>query len=129
MKAGDTGIVFSKELSGKFVRMAELKKERQKIYDNQDKTEGNKSELMAIKEAMRSRIDKFYNKEDMIPKAIREAEKTFQTASGNYKKEQEYVRRIEFLKASVPCIQKYEAADEKLKAMLNAKKKAAVGLP
>lgn len=77
MKAGDSGVVFSKELSQKFVRMAELKKERQKIYDAQEKTEGNKSELMAIKDNMKSRIDTFHNKEEMIPKAIREAEKTF----------------------------------------------------
>jgi hypothetical protein len=32
MKAGDTGVVFSKELSSKFTRMSELKKERQVIY-------------------------------------------------------------------------------------------------
>jgi hypothetical protein len=57
--------------------MAELKKEKQKIYDSQDKTTGNKTELMAIRDNMRDKIDKFYNKEEMIPKAIREAEKTF----------------------------------------------------
>ena len=65
----------------------------------------------------------------MIPKAIREAEKAFQTTSGTYKLEQEFVRRVEFLKASIPCIQKYEAADAKLKGMMNAKKGASVGLP
>lgn len=33
MKAGDTGVVFSKELSQKFVQMGELKKKRQSIYN------------------------------------------------------------------------------------------------
>jgi len=42
---------------------------------------------MAIKEQNKGKIDPYFNKEEMIPKAIRDAEKTFQTASGNYKKE------------------------------------------
>jgi len=42
MKAGDTGVVFSKELSQKFVKMGDLKKERQKIYDAQEKAEAEK---------------------------------------------------------------------------------------
>ena len=129
MKVGDTGVVFSKELSVKFVRMAELKKERQKIYDEQDNTGGNRTELMAIKDNMRAKIDKFYNKEDMIPKAIRDAEKAFQTTSGTYKLEQEFVRRVSFLKDSVPCIKKYEEADAKLKAMMSHKKNAGTDLP
>jgi uncharacterized coiled-coil DUF342 family protein len=78
---------------------------------------------------MRARIDKFYNTEELVPKGIKEATKTFQTASGNYKKEQEYLRRIEFLKASIPCIQKFKEADDKLKAMAAAKKKVSVDLP
>ena len=84
---------------------------------------------MAIKDSMRQRIDKVYNKEEMIPKAIREAEKAFQTTSGTYKLEQEFVRRVEFLKASIPCIKKYEAADTTLKAMMGHKKVAGTGLP
>jgi hypothetical protein len=42
-----------------------------------EKAEADKGNQMAIKEQMRSKIDKFYNKEEMIPKAIREAEKAF----------------------------------------------------
>lgn len=129
MKAGDTGVVFSKELSGKFVRMGELKKQRQEIYNAMDKAEEDKSTHMNIKESMSARIDKYFNKEDMIPKAIRDAEKAFQTSSGNYKKEQEFVRRIEYLKASIPCIKKKEEAEAKLKTMAIAKKEASVGLP
>lgn len=78
---------------------------------------------------MRARIDKFYNTEELVPKGIKEATKTFQTSSGNYKKEQEYLRRIEFLKASIPCIQKAKEADDKLRAMNTNKKKASVDLP
>ena len=33
------------------------------------------------------------------------------------------------MKASIPCIQKFDAAEEKLKAMNAAKKKAGVDLP
>jgi tRNA A58 N-methylase Trm61 len=87
MKAGDTGVVISKELSQKFVRMGELKKQRNAIFDAQEKAEANKGEQLAIKDGMKARIDKFYNTEESIPKAMREAEKAFQTASGNYKKE------------------------------------------
>jgi len=36
---------------------------------------------------MRAKIDKHYNKEEMIAKGIKEAEKAFQTSTGNYKKE------------------------------------------
>jgi len=73
MKAGDTGVVFSKELSQKFVRMGELKKERQAIYNVQDTGDNSKSELIAIVEQMKIKIDKQYYKEEMIPKAIKEA--------------------------------------------------------
>lgn len=121
--------MFSKELSQKFVRMAELKKQRQKIFDAMEKAEADKGNQTAIKEQMRAKIDKQYNKEEMIPKAIRDAEKAFQTASGNYKKEQEFMRRIQFLKDSVPCIKKFDEAEEKLKAMAIAKKQASVDLP
>lgn len=73
MKAGDTGVVFSKELSQKFVRMGELKKERQAIYNVQDTGDNSKSELISIVEQMKIKIDKQYYKEEMIPKAIKEA--------------------------------------------------------
>ena len=129
MKAGDTGVVFSKELSQKFVTMGELKKKRQAIFNDMEKVEGDKGSCQEIKDSMRARIDKFYNTEELVPKGIKEATKTFQTASGNYKKEQEYLRRIEFLKASIPCIQKFKVADDKLKAMAAAKKKVSVDLP
>jgi hypothetical protein len=42
MKAGDTGVVFSKELSQKFVTMGELKKKRQAIFNDMEKVEGDK---------------------------------------------------------------------------------------
>ena len=87
MKAGDTGVVFSKGLSAKFVEMAELKKQRSKIFDAMEKTECDKGANMEVKDSMRARIDKFYNTEELVPKGIKEATKTFQTASGNYKKE------------------------------------------
>ena len=77
MKAGDTGVVISKELSQKFMKMSELKKQRQAIYDAQEQAESQKGDQLAIKESMKARIDKFYNQEEMIPKAIREAEKAF----------------------------------------------------
>jgi hypothetical protein len=50
MKAGDTGVVYSKELSQKFARMGELKKERQAIYSTQEKGEDNKAELVSLVE-------------------------------------------------------------------------------
>lgn len=36
LKAGDTGVVPTKELTSKFQRMKVLKEQRQKIYDGQD---------------------------------------------------------------------------------------------
>jgi len=42
--------VFSKELGEKFARMGVLKKERQAIYNTQEKGDGNKSELISIVE-------------------------------------------------------------------------------
>lgn len=42
MKAGDTGVVFSKELSQKFVQMGELKKKRQTIFNAMEKAEQDK---------------------------------------------------------------------------------------
>lgn len=76
-----------------------------------------------------ARIDKFYNKEEMIPKAIKEAERTFQTTSGNYKLEQDVIRRVAFLKDSVQYIKEKEKADVELAAINKAKKEAGVELP
>ena len=78
---------------------------------------------------MKNKIDKQYNKEELIPKALKAAEKAFTTTSGNYQKEQEYLRRVQFLNDSIPCIKKKEEAEAKLKAMNNAKKEAGVNLP
>jgi hypothetical protein len=45
MKAGDTGVVFSKGLGEKFVLMAELKKKRQAIFNDMEKVDGDKGSL------------------------------------------------------------------------------------
>jgi len=129
MKAGDTGVVYSKELGEKFQRMKVLMAERKVIYNAMDKAEGDRSALVNVIEQMKNKIDKQYNKEELIPKALKAAEKAFTTASGNYQKEQEYLRRVQFLNDSIPCIKKKEEAEAKLKAMNNAKKEAGVNLP
>lgn len=129
MKAGDSGVVYSKELGEKFQRMKVLIAQRKEIYNKMDQAEGDRSELLNVIEQMKSKIDKQYNKEELIPKALKAAEKNFQTTSGNYQKEQEYLRRVQFLKDSIPCIKKKDTAEAKLKSMSNAKKEAGVDLP
>ena len=87
MKAGDTGVVYSKELGEKFQRMKVLMAERKVIYNAMDKTDGDKSSLLNIVDQMKSKIDRQYNKEELIPKGLKQAEKDFTTTSGNYQKE------------------------------------------
>jgi hypothetical protein len=53
MKAGDTGVVISKELGEKFQRMKVLTAERKTIYNAMDKAEGDRSELVNLIDQMK----------------------------------------------------------------------------
>ena len=46
MKAGDSGVVYSKELGEKFQRMKVLMAERKVIYNAMDKADGDRSTLV-----------------------------------------------------------------------------------
>lgn len=50
MKAGDSGVVYSKELGEKFQRMKVLMAERKVIYNAMDKADGDRSTLVNIVE-------------------------------------------------------------------------------
>lgn len=50
MKAGDSGVVYSKELGEKFQRMKVLMAERKVIYNAMDKADGDRSALVNIVE-------------------------------------------------------------------------------
>jgi hypothetical protein len=50
MKAGDTGVVYSKELGENFQRMKVLMAERKVIYNAMDKADGDRSGLINIVE-------------------------------------------------------------------------------
>lgn len=58
------------------------------------------------------KIDKTFNKSELIPKAIKQTQQTLETESGGWKKEQELIKRIAFLKASVPFIERKEEIDK-----------------
>lgn len=61
------------------------------------------------------KIDKVYNKEELINKGIKEAEKKLNTSkSSNKTVEQQVIKRIQFLKDSVEHIKKKEIIDAKI---------------
>lgn len=85
LKAGDSGVFNTKELTQKFQKMKELKAERQKIYDAQDEATKDQADLIHERDVLNKKIDRTFNKEEMIAKGIKEAEKKLNTANSSKK--------------------------------------------
>ena len=60
------------------------------------------------------KIDRVVNKEDMVPKAVKQTKKTLETNS-NPKQEGDLLKRIKFLEESVQYIQQRDKLDERLR--------------
>ena len=99
-----TAVVATPDLKVKFARMKELKEQRKAIYNAQDSSIAGVNDLQKTKEQAIKKIDKVFNKAEMIPKAIKEQKKILETTSGGWKKEQEIIKRIKFLEESIPFI-------------------------
>lgn len=75
-----------------------------------------------------SKIDKTFNTAELVPKGLKEVEKKFVTGTG-FSSEQEYKRRINFLKDSLEFIEKKEKVSEQLNEIKDKLKDAREGLP
>lgn len=102
-RQGNTTIA-SKEVKGKIARLMELNAQKKKIYEDVDKCEGNKGELMRKKELCMKKIDKKYNTEELVRKGLKEGKKILETTSGGYQVEEKYLKQEKFLKESIKHI-------------------------
>lgn len=75
------------------------------------------------------KIDKVYNTEELVPKGIKEAEKKLHTSTGGKNLEQTIIKRIQFLKDSIPHTKEKDKIDEMINVQMKAKKEANVGMP
>ena len=67
--------------------------------------------LKAERDLCNSKVDRTFNTAELVPKGIKEAEKKFVTGTG-ISSEQEYKRRMAFLKESLEFIDKRERVNE-----------------
>ena len=95
--------------------MSQLKERRNKINQEQEAALAGQGDLVKQKENCLKKIDRVYNKVEMIPKALKEAKKELETQSGGWKKEQELIRRMKFLEESVEHIKKKDMLEEKIR--------------
>ena len=109
--------------------MAELKKQRKKIYDEQDAVAAVAAELTSKRDRLSKKIDKDAQKEEQIPKAVKQTQKALETQTLDAKRERELLAKIKFLKASVEYIRERDVVDEQLKEQLDKKKKIGADLP
>lgn len=128
LKAGDTGVVPTKELTSKFQRMKVLKEQRGAIYDAQEVATKGQADLISQREILMKKIDRTFNTEELVPKGIKEQDKKLHTSSGGKVLEQKVIKQIEFLKNSVESIKKKEKVDVIINEQNAAKKKAGTGL-
>ena len=75
------------------------------------------------------KIDKVYNTEELVPKGIKEAEKKLHTTSGGKNIEQQVIKRIQFLRDSIPHAKEKDKIDEIINLQMKNKKEAQVGMP
>jgi len=130
IKAGDTGVVVSKELGQKFAQMKTLKQERSAIFDKQEKTTENLGTLIHDRDYFSTRIDRYFKTVEEVPKGIKQAKKEYQTSSNvTAAKEREHIKRLEFLESSVEFIKKRDEVNEKINAINSKKKDFGTGLP
>ena len=130
VKAGDTGVVVSKELGQKFAKMKQLKAERAVIFDNQQKATENLGQLINDRDYYNSKIDRYFRTVEEVPKGIKQAQKEYQTSSHiTTKMERDHIKRIEFLQNSVEFIHKRDEVNQKIDLANTAKKEAGTGLP
>ena len=118
-KAGDGGPSPSKDINANFQRLAELKKQRKKIYDDQEAVTAGTAELTAKRDRLSKKIDKEAQREDQIPKAVKQTQKALETQTLDGKRERELLARIKFLKASAEFIREREVIDETLRQHIN----------
>ena len=109
--------------------MAELKKQRKKIYEDQEAVVAVVAEQQAKRERLSKKIDKEAQKEEQIPKAVKQTQKALETQTLDGKRERELLARIKFLKASAEFIREREVIDETLRQHNDEKKKIGADLP
>ena len=63
-----------------------------------------------------NKIDKAYSTEELVSKAIKEAEKKLHFSAGGKNLEQTILKRIQFLKDSIPHIKEKDKIDEIISA-------------
>lgn len=112
-----------------FQRLAELKKQRKKIYDDQEAVAALAADLAAKKDRLSKKIDKDAQKEEQIPKAVKQTQKALETQTLDGKRERELLAKIKFLKASVEYIRERDVVDEQLRQHTTEKKKIGEDLP
>lgn len=106
-----------------------MKKQRKKIYDEQDAVASIIADLSAKRERLSKKIDRDAQKEEQIPKAIKQTQKALETQTLDNKRERELIAKIKFIKASVEFIREREVVDEDLRVRNEEKKKIGVDLP
>lgn len=106
-----------------------MKKQRKKIYDEQDAVAAVITQLTANRERLSKKIDKDAQKEEQIPKALKQAQKALETQTLDAGRERQLLAKIKFIKASAEFIREREAIDEKLRVRTEEKKKIGTDLP
>ena len=127
--AAGEGAPVSTDINKNFQRLGELKKQRKKIYDEQEAVAAVIGELNARKAGLSKKIDRDAQKEELIPKAIRQTQKALETQTHDSKRERELLARIKFIKASAEFIREYEVVQEDLRVRNEEKKKIGIDLP
>lgn len=106
-----------------------MKKQRKKIYDEQDSVAAVITQLTTNRDRLSKKIDKDAQKEEQIPKALKQAQKALETQTLDAGRERQLLAKIKFIKASAEFIREREAIDEKLRVRTEEKKKIGTDLP
>mmetsp|Transcript_25153 Transcript_25153/g.38965 ORF Transcript_25153/g.38965 Transcript_25153/m.38965 type:complete len:377 (-) Transcript_25153:1212-2342(-) len=112
-------------LSQKFKQAKEMRDKRNKQQDKVDAVQQQIQKLRNEMSFFNDNIDKFYNKPELVPKGLKQAEKDLYQ-NGD---ERAYQRRVKFLKDSVEYINQREKIEVKYKEAQANKKVISEGLP
>lgn len=74
---------------------------KEKIYDEANKIDAEKGDLIKQKEHCARKIDKKYNTEELVTKGLKEIKKNFERSSGTSKEEVAYIKNERKLKESI----------------------------
>lgn len=116
------------ELKKLFALENELQNKKRKQMDRVNEVRAQEQKLVAERDECRNGIDKQFNTADLVRKGIKDAEKKFITG-GVFKNEREYQQRIQFLKDSLPYIQKMDGVLAQLKEVQTKLRVEKEGLP